>query len=148
MTMPTAAALADVKRAILKVGDGRRKLYRCRMARLQITFVMETGARMGPGKAALLESVQATGSISAAARSMGMDYKRAWLLIDSVNRAFRKPAVERATGGTGGGGATLTPFGHELLTRYRRSETAAAKLVAADLTFLKKNTVPDTTPKI
>jgi molybdate transport system regulatory protein len=55
---------------------------------------MESGARIGPGKAALLESVVKSGSISAAARSMGMDYKRAWLLLDSLNRAFATPAVE------------------------------------------------------
>lgn len=80
------------------------------MARLKISLILESGARIGPGKAALLESVRDTGSISAAARAMGMDYKRAWTLIDSLNRAFDRPVVERATGGSGGGGATLTPF--------------------------------------
>jgi molybdate transport system regulatory protein len=69
---------------------------------------MASGARIGPGKAALLESVRSSGSISAAARAMGMDYKRAWLLVDSLNRAFDTPVVERVTGGSGGGGAILT----------------------------------------
>src|SRR5882757_3710024 len=92
------------------------------MARLKVSLILDSGARIGPGKAALLESVRDTGSISAAARAMGMDYKRAWLLIDSLNRAFDTPAVERATGGTGGGGAVLTPLGVDLITRYRRLE--------------------------
>jgi molybdate transport system regulatory protein len=68
------------------------------MAHFQLTFVMDSGARIGPGKAALLESIRETGSISAAARTMGMDYKRAWLLIDTLNRAFRRPSVARTTG--------------------------------------------------
>jgi len=59
---------------------------------------------------------------------MGMDYKRAWLLIDSLNRAFVTPAIERSTGGARGGGAILTPFGQELLERYRRLEAAASAL--------------------
>ena len=99
-----------------------------RMARLKLTLALDSGARLGPGKAALLESVRATGSIAAAARAMGMDYKRAWLLVDSLNQAFQTPVVERVTGGPGGGGATLTAFGEELLARYRRLETAATEL--------------------
>ena len=73
------------------------------MARLKLTLVLASGARIGPGKAALLESVRGTGSIAAAARAMDMDYKRAWLLIDSLNRAFDTPVVERVAGGPGGG---------------------------------------------
>ena len=87
------------------------------MAYLTLTLVLDSGARIGPGKAALLESVASTGSISAAARSMGMDYKRAWLLVESLNRAFVSPVVERTIGGVGGGGARLTPFGQDLLSR-------------------------------
>src|SRR3954463_15601866 len=90
------------------------------MARLKLTLVLASGARIGPGKASLLESVRDTGSIAAAARAMGMDYKRAWLLIDSLNRTFKTAAVERTTGGPRGGGASLTTFGEELLARYRR----------------------------
>src|SRR3954471_2395165 len=76
------------------------------MACLKLTLVLASGARIGPGKAALLESLRATGSISAAARAMGMDYKRAWLLVHGLNRAFDTPVVERTTGGARGGGPT------------------------------------------
>src|SRR5258708_29184448 len=109
------------------------------MARLKLTLTMESGARIGPGKAALLESVRSSGSISAAARAMGMDYKRAWLLVDSLNRAFDTPVVERVTGGSGGGGAVLTPFGENLLARYRRLEQAATGIAADHLETLEKH---------
>jgi putative restriction endonuclease len=82
-----------------------------RMARIRISIVFECGARIGPGKATLLESIRDTGSISAAARDMGMSYKRAWVLLDSMNQAFTEPVVTAAPGGPGGGGAVLTPFG-------------------------------------
>lgn len=118
------------------------------MARLKLSLVLASGARIGPGKIALLESVRATGSIAAAARAMAMDYKRAWLLIDSLNRAFSTPAVERTMGGPGGGGAVLTAFGEELLTRYRRLEAAAAELAADDLAALEARALPDAGPKV
>ena len=118
------------------------------VAHLKISLVFASGARIGPGKAALLESVRDTGSISAAARAMAMDYKRAWTLIDSLNRAFDTPVVERAAGGVGGGGATLTGFGADLLARYRRLEAAAAKLGTADLRTLEQHALPDAGPKV
>jgi molybdate transport system regulatory protein len=118
------------------------------MARLKLTITMDSGARIGPGKAALLESVRESGSISAAARSMGMDYKRAWLLMDSLNRAFATPVVERVTGGAGGGGAVLTSFGKDLLTRYRKLEAKAARMAAADLEAIEGQAVPDPGPKV
>jgi molybdate transport system regulatory protein len=118
------------------------------MARLKITLVLASGARIGPGKAALLESVRDTGSISAAARAIGMDYKRAWLLVDSLSRAFEVPVVERATGGPRGGGASLTEFGEELLARYRRLENAAAELAVDDLDALERRALPDAGPKV
>ena len=74
------------------------------MARLRLTLILNTGARVGPGKAALLESIRDTGSISAAARAMGMSYKRAWLLLDSLNAAFEPVVVTTTMGGAGGGG--------------------------------------------
>ena len=118
------------------------------MARLKLTLVLNSGARIGPGKAALLESVRNTGSIAAAARAMGMDYKRAWLLIDSLNRAFATPAVERTAGGLRGGGASLTTFGEELLARYRRLQAAASDLAADDLDALERRAEPDAGPKV
>jgi molybdate transport system regulatory protein len=118
------------------------------MARVKLTVILESGARIGPGKAALLDSVRATGSIAAAARAMGMDYKRAWLLVDSLNRAFGAPVVERTAGGPRGGGAVLTVLGEDLLARYRRLEAAAAELAADDLAALERRAVPDAGPKV
>jgi molybdate transport system regulatory protein len=118
------------------------------MARLKLTLVLASGARIGPGKAALLESVRDTGSIAAAARAMGMDYKRAWLLVDSLNRAFEVPVVERATGGPRGGGASLTTFGEELLARYQRLQEAATELTAGDLAALERRALPEAGPKV
>jgi molybdate transport system regulatory protein len=118
------------------------------MARLKLTLILNSGARIGPGKVALLESVRGTGSIAAAARAMGMDYKRAWLLIDSLNRAFTVPVVERAVGGPRGGGASLTAFGEELLAHYRRLEDAAVELAAVDLDALERRALPDAGPKV
>jgi Bacterial regulatory helix-turn-helix protein, lysR family len=81
------------------MAGGHSNLLPSMMAHFQLTFMVNSGARIRPGKAALLESIRETGSISAAARAMGMDYKRAWLLIDSLNRAFRSHAFwhRRAT---------------------------------------------------
>lgn len=118
------------------------------MARLKLTLIMNSGARVGPGKIALLESVRDTGSISAAARAMGMDYKRAWLLVDSMNHTFAAPLVERIAGGPGGGGASLTAFGEEVLARYRRLEAAATSLAKDDLDALERRALPDAGPKI
>ena len=118
------------------------------MARLKLSIVLDSGARFGPGKAALLESIRDTGSISAAARGMGMSYKRAWMLIDSINRAFEEPAVEAATGGHGGGGARLTPFGRDLLDRFRRVETRVMDEFADDLAALEAAARPTSGPKV
>ena len=88
----------------------------------RIRVYREQSIAIGPGKVALLESLKDTGSISAAARALDMSYRRAWLLIDETNRALRSPAVIAAAGGLKGGGATLTPIGQELITRYREME--------------------------
>ena len=118
------------------------------MARLRVSIVFESGARIGPGKAKLLESIRDTGSISAAAREMGMSYKRAWLLFDSMNQAFTEPVVTAAPGGAGGGGATLTPFGAEVLKRYRDIHDRAAAMAADDLAGLARRARPEAGPKI
>jgi len=118
------------------------------MARLRVSIVLESGARIGPGKAKLLESIRDTGSISAAAREMGMSYKRAWLLLDSMNRAFTELVVAAAPGGAGGGGATLTAFGAEVLERYKRILDHAATTAADDLTALARRARPEAGPKV
>jgi molybdate transport system regulatory protein len=73
---------------------------------------------IGPGKADLLRAIDETGSISAAARRMGMSYRRAWLLVHTMNECFEPPLVEAAKGGTTGGGAQLTPTGRDVLRHY------------------------------
>jgi molybdate transport system regulatory protein len=88
---------------------------------------------VGPGKVDLLEAIDATGSITAAARLLGMSYRRAWLLVDTMNRCFRKPVVEAATGGKRGGGARLTAGGAEAVRRYRRIEKLATQASALEL---------------
>jgi molybdate transport system regulatory protein len=113
------------------------------MPRIKISIVFESGARIGPGKAKLLESIRDTGSISAAARDMGMPYKRAWLLLDSMNQAFTEPVITAAPGGAGGGGATLTPFGAEVLERYRRVAKQAADMAAKDIAALARRARPE-----
>ena len=86
---------------------------------------------MGPGKADLLEAIDREGSISAAGRALGMSYRRAWLLIDAVNRCWREPVVDTLVGGGKVRGARLTPFGHELLIAYRALERQLAEEASA-----------------
>jgi molybdate transport system regulatory protein len=93
---------------------------------------------LGPGKVDLLEAIGATGSITAAAKTLGMSYRRAWLLVDTMNRCFESPVVEAEAGGRRGGGTRLTPLGHELVRRYRSLEAKARKATAADLAALAK----------
>ena len=92
---------------------------------------------LGPGKADLLDGIRETGSISAAGRRMGMSYRRAWNLVDTLNRYFQQPVVATSTGGSGGGGASLTPFGDRMLATYRRVEARAADAAADELAWLQ-----------
>jgi molybdate transport system regulatory protein len=94
-------------------------------ARLSIRLDLTSGDRIGPGKIALLEAIRAKGSISAAARQLGMSYRRAWLLVEELNAALCEPAVTAATGGQRGGGATLTPVGERIIEHYRAIEDLA-----------------------
>lgn len=95
------------------------------MVRVVIRLDFAHGRRVGPGKVALLEQIEATGSISAAGRALGMSYRRAWLLVEQLNAMFAEPVVTAHPGGAGGGGAALTPFGAQLLRSYRGIETEA-----------------------
>ena len=102
----------------------------------------KSAAAMGPGKAELIERIGRTGSISAAAREMGMSYRRAWQLVESLNEAFREPVITTAIGGRRGGGARMTPFGERLVARFRAMEDKASAAIATDLrrfaTLLRK----------
>ena len=97
------------------------------MNRVRLTLRIDFGTNraLGPGKIRLLEAIRETGSISQAGRSLGMSYRRAWLLVDDLNRCFRGPVVTTKPGGARGGGALVTPFGEELIAKYRSIETRA-----------------------
>jgi molybdate transport system regulatory protein len=105
------------------------------MARLKLKLQLYCGDEiaMGPGKADLLEAIAREGSISAAGRAMGMSYRRAWLLVDTMNRCFAKPLVETHPGGGTQAGAKLTADGEAALAAYRGlSEQAEGSLSGAD----------------
>jgi molybdate transport system regulatory protein len=104
--------------------------------RLTLRVDFGTDRAIGPGKVLLLEAIRDTGSISQAGRSLGMSYRRAWLLVDDMNRCFREPVVMAQPGGAQGGGAALTTFGQKVVQKYRAIETqamAAAKPQLHDL---------------
>jgi molybdate transport system regulatory protein len=107
--------------------------------RITIRVDFAANARVGPGKIALLEAIRRERSISAAARALGMSYRRAWLLVDNLNEMFEEPVVETYSGRTAGGGTVLTAFGERLVALYRSIErqteratnSAVEELVAA-----------------
>jgi molybdate transport system regulatory protein len=105
-------------------------------ARLRI--VLEPDIAIGPGKADLLEGIRETGSIAAAGRRLGMSYKRAWYLVETMNRCFRRPLVEASKGGRAGGGARLTQLGQEVLARYRRMETLTFEAIEPEMAALRE----------
>ena len=129
------AALADKKKEIfdedlVALVDGRSERF--------IVFCDDLSFDEGePGYKALKSMLD--GSISAAGRAMDMSYKRAWDLVDEINRICRQAAVERQTGGKNGGGAVLTPFGQSLVARYRKIERDAASAVRKDLEALRSD---------
>ena len=99
--------------------------------RIRILFGQEIA--MGPGKLSLLRAILGTGSISAAARQMSMSYRRAWLLVDTMNRCFQKPLVVASPGGKGGGGATVTEFGRLVMDTYENMEGKATAAVRQEI---------------
>ena len=94
---------------------------------------------IGPGKAELVERIAETGSISAAARAMGMSYRRAWQLVEALNAACREPVVITAVGGKRGGGAEVTAFGRNLVRLFRAMESRASGAIAGDLKRFEKH---------
>jgi len=108
------------------------------MAKLRIRIEFPGHRSLGPGKIELLEAVARHGSISAAARSMQMSYRHAWEMLDGVNDCFREQVIETETGGRAGGGASLTPFGRELIEQYRSMQEKAETALASDLERLER----------
>jgi molybdate transport system regulatory protein len=104
--------------------------------RLILRVDLASGARIGPGKVALLEEIGRCGSISAAGRALRMSYRRAWELVEDLNRHLGTPVLATAAGGAGGGGARLTEAGQALVTEYRALEAAAQASAAGHLAAL------------
>src|SRR5258708_18848671 len=101
---------------------------------LSVRIDLDAESRIGPGKIKLLENIHANGSISAAGRAMDMSYKRAWDLVDEINRICRHAAVERQTRGKNGGGAILTPLGLSPVAPHPKNEHHAASAARKELT--------------
>ena len=94
---------------------------------------------LGEGRIRLLKAIQDLGSLSKAARSLDMSYKKAWNLIDSINKNAKKPVVTKTIGGKGGGGATLTPHGEELVSIFRKINNNCWKFLDSELETLNVN---------
>jgi molybdate transport system regulatory protein len=106
---------------------------------VSIRIDLERGGRIGPGKIALLEAIRKTGSITAAARSMNMSYRRAWLLVDEINRLLSEPAVTAESGGAGGGGrAILTPVGRKMIRHYHSIEKGTRAAARGEFRALRR----------
>lgn len=115
---------------------GTAKKARAPVLRFRMRVTDGDKIAVGPGKIALLEAIASTGSITAAAKSLDMSYRRAWLLLDELNRSLEQPAVDSAKGGLQGGGSSLTDVGRLLITLYRRIEHRAETSCRDDITRL------------
>ena len=109
------------------------------MSHVLLRLYLNSDRPLGPGKVKILESIRDGGSISQAARGMKMSYRSAWLLVDSMNALFKKPVVDTTLGGRGGGAATLTAFGADVIHRYRTMERATRRAIAKDLAALERS---------
>ncbi|MFT8244785.1 winged helix-turn-helix domain-containing protein [Roseomonas sp. BN140053] len=106
--------------------------------RLSVRLDLGAGLRIGPGKVTLLEEIGRSGSISAAGRALRMSYRRAWELVEDLNRGMGTPVVETAAGGAGGGGARLTAAGEAVVQRYRAIEADTNAAAGAHLEALAR----------
>ena len=111
-------------------------------ARIKVQLYLDDDIALGPGKRELLDHIDEHRSISAAARAMGLSYRRAWLLVDTMNRCFRAPVVSTDRGGSHGGGAALTPFGKTILERFRTLEAALDAAARRELDYLRRQLRP------
>jgi molybdate transport system regulatory protein len=106
--------------------------------RLSIRLDLASGAKIGPGKIAVLEEIARVGSISAAGRALKMSYRRTWELVEELNQSLGTPVVETAAGGSGGGGAVLTKAGKAIVSRYRALEIDTALAARKHLLALNR----------
>lgn len=113
-----------------------------KITRLRIRLYFPNGFMFGPGKADLLALISETGSISAAGRRLGMSYKRAWGLVDTMNSMFAEPLVESSRGGASHGGATVTAAGARVLSHYRDLEANTRSSSAAEIAGLEDMLAP------
>ena len=134
MSIVAKSVVVSVEHNIMKSGTS--------LLRLRQRILFGKAIAIGPGKAELLERIIATGSISAASRQMGMSYRRAWLLVDTMNQCFSSSLIETAAGGRGGGGARITPLGERVLALYRQIEEKTATAVADELSELSAHLAP------
>jgi molybdate transport system regulatory protein len=117
------------------------------MARIRLgVYVDDDGPKIGRGKIQLLKAIRDEGSISAAARSMGMAYRHAWSMLDELNQCFDERVIVSSMGGRRGGGARLTPWGAELIERFEAMEKAATESVDAQLSALEAHVKAEPSP--
>jgi molybdate transport system regulatory protein len=134
----------------VQVAGGTAAVRGYAMRRVSIHFRVDFGnaSAIGPGKIALLETIARTGSLSQAARELGMSYRRGWLLLDSLNNSFRHPVAELSKGGKGGGGAILTPFGKALVAAYRKLEAGFQRRARATFAPIARDAVRSARQKV
>lgn len=133
---PSDAPVGAAKPASPKLP--RRTASRAPRAQLRLRVRVTRGdeVAIGPGKIELLEAIRTQGSITTAAKHIGMSYRRAWLLLDEMNRLLRDPVTASAQGGAQGGGSALTPAGEALVRTYRELEQQAEAVCAAQIDAL------------
>lgn len=128
------------------MGQGKSKPVAGARLKIQARILLDDEIAFGPGKADLLAAIEAIGSITAAGKHLGMSYRRAWTLVDSMNRCFVQPLVETATGGSQGGGARLTPMGLDVLRHYRLMQEEIKAIEQAHMVqfkpLLRKKALP------
>ena len=131
--MPPGAGECACRRSLPEAVEGKLECAMARYPGLTLRILAGKSPAMGPGRARLISLIDSTGSISAAARQMGMSYRRAWQLVEAINSSFGRPVVITAVGGKRGGGASVTEFGRDIVAHYQDMENKASAAIQADL---------------